>query len=90
MDGMTHGMQNSRRHCLLLSAARWQVVIPLKSGFSRSVASRHSAEKRNPEDSLAAHTVPHRDAESRRKDKGRLQCDGFLDSASGRGTESRR
>ena len=39
--------------------------------LTATLASRHSAEKRNPEDSLAAHTVPHRDAESRRKDKRR-------------------
>ena len=48
-----------------------KLTATLYFAFSRSVASRHSAEKRNPEDSLAAHTVPHRDAESRRKDKRR-------------------
>ena len=46
-----------------------------------SVMPSFRAPTRNPGDILAAHTVPHRGAGSRRKDKAHLHCGGFLDSA---------
>ena len=61
MDGMTAWHKAAEDGWYDSWHAKLTTTLPF--AFSRSVASRHSAEKRNPEDSLAAHTVPRRSAE---------------------------